>query len=44
MVYPMNAYKVWKQIGKKTLIDSHASNWNEVANKLHFETLFGTAC
>lgn len=38
MVYSMNAYKVWKQIGKKTLIDSHAK-WNEVANKLHFETL-----
>lgn len=38
MVYPMNAYKVWEQIGKKTPIDSHAK-WNEVTKKLRFEIL-----
>lgn len=38
MVYPMNAYKVWEQVGKKTLIDSHAK-WNEVKKKLRFEIL-----
>lgn len=38
MVYPMNAYKVWEQVGKKMLIDSHAK-WNEVKKKLRFEIL-----
>ena len=28
MEYPMNTYKVWEQIGKKSPIDSHAK-WNE---------------
>ena len=38
MEYPMNAYKVWTQIGKKTPIDSHAK-WNEVKKKLSFKIL-----
>lgn len=38
MEYPMNAYKVWTQIGKKTHIDSHAK-WNEVKKKLRFEIM-----
>lgn len=38
MEYPMNTYKVWEQIGKKSPIDSHAK-WNEVEKKLSFEIL-----
>ena len=38
MRYPMNSYKVWEQIGKKSLIDSHAK-WNEVEEKLCFKIL-----
>lgn len=36
--YPMNNYKVWKQIGKKSPIDSHAK-WSEVEKSLHFKIL-----
>ena len=39
MEYPMNTYKVWEQIGKKSLIDSHAK-WNEVEKKLRFKIIF----
>lgn len=38
MQYPMNTYKVWEQIGKKSPIDSH-SKWAEVEKKLRFEIL-----
>lgn len=38
MEYPMNTYRVWEQIGKKSPIDSHAK-WNEVEKKLSFEIL-----
>ena len=38
MQYPMHTYKAWKQIGKKTPIDSHAK-WNEVEKKLCYELL-----
>lgn len=33
MQYPMHTYKVWKQIGKKSLLDSHAK-WVDVEKKL----------
>ncbi|MEY8337449.1 N-6 DNA methylase [Lachnospiraceae bacterium 62-35] len=38
MQYPMNAYKVWEQKGKKSPIDSHAK-WLEVEKMLHFTIL-----
>ena len=38
MKYPMNAYKVWRQNGKKSLIDSHAK-WSQVVNDLSYEVL-----
>lgn len=38
MKYPMNSYKVWEQIGKKSQIDSHAK-WSEVEKKLRFDIL-----
>lgn len=38
MKYPMNSYRVWKQIGKKSIIDPHAK-WNEVKKGLNVETL-----
>ncbi len=36
MVYPMNNYKIFHQIGRKSKIDSHC-NWNEVLVVLDFE-------
>ena len=38
MQYPMNDYKVWKQMGKKSPFDLHAK-WHEVENKMSFEIL-----
>lgn len=38
MKYPMNTYKVWKQIGKKVSIDSHAK-WSQVVNILNYDIL-----
>lgn len=38
MKYPMTNYKLWKQIGKKSLIDSH-SKWSEVEKKLEYSML-----
>lgn len=38
MKYPMNAYKVWEQIGKKSSIDSHAK-WSQVVNDLKYDIL-----
>lgn len=38
MKYPMSNYKVWKQIGKKSTIDSHAK-WNRVVDNLKYEIL-----
>lgn len=38
MEYPMSSYRVWKQIGKKSIIDPHAK-WNEVKKGLNVETL-----
>ena len=38
MKYPMNKYKVWKQIGKKSSIDSHAK-WSQVVNNLSYDIL-----
>lgn len=38
MKYPMNKYKVWKQTGKKSPIDSHAK-WNQVVNNLNYDIL-----
>lgn len=38
MKYPMNAYNVWKQIGKKSLIDSHAK-WNQVIEGLDVKNM-----
>ena len=34
----MNKYKIWKQIGKKSPIDSHAK-WNQVVNNLNYDVL-----
>lgn len=38
MQYPMNAYHVWEQTGKKSPFDSHAK-WAEVEKKLRVKTL-----
>lgn len=38
MEYPMNTYKRWTQIGKKSSIDSHAK-WDDVEKKLSYEIL-----
>ncbi len=38
MQYPMNAYRAWEQIGKKSPIDSHAK-WTEVEKRLCFKIL-----
>lgn len=38
MKYPMNAYKVWKQIGKRSSIDSHAK-WSQVVKNLNYDIL-----
>lgn len=38
MKYPMNEYKVWKQKGKKSSIDSHAK-WSQVVNNLTYDIL-----
>lgn len=38
MEYPINTYKIWKQMGKKATIDSHAK-WKEVEKKLCFDIL-----
>lgn len=38
MKYPMNAYRVWKQKGKKSSIDSHAK-WSQVVNNLNYDIL-----
>ncbi len=38
MQYPLNTYKVWEQIGKKSSIDTHAK-WDEVEKKLSFKIL-----
>ncbi|MCM1222647.1 MAG: N-6 DNA methylase [Lachnospiraceae bacterium] len=38
MKYPMDSYKVWEQIGRRSSIDSHAK-WNDVVKKLRFEMI-----
>ncbi|MCM1049998.1 MAG: SAM-dependent methyltransferase [Clostridiales bacterium] len=36
MTYPMDKYKVYSQVGRKSKIDSHA-NWNQVAKIVEFK-------
>lgn len=38
MIYPMNEYRTYKQLGRKSKIDSHCS-WEEVKQIINFETL-----
>lgn len=38
MKYPMNQYKIWKQMGQKSSIDSHAK-WHQVVKNLEFDIL-----
>ena len=39
MIYPMNNYFIWNQIGKKTAFNSH-SKWLEVRQKLNVEKVW----
>ena len=43
MIYPMNNYFIWNQIGKKTAFNSH-SKWLEVRQKLNVEKGFRKIC
>lgn len=38
MKYPMNFYNIWRQVGRKSKIDSHAK-WSEVSNAFEHNTL-----